>query len=253
MTLPASGTITLAQIAAEFGGAVGHSLSEYYRGGPYIPNTPAYSAVPTSGSISLSNFYGLSAFTPVTNTYNSGSGTENVPSGATTCVITVWGAGGSGRRTTTATVGGGGGGGYVQKTISVSGGQTIAYSVGAGGAARTTTSNGVAGGSSTVNTWSGGSLSLTAGGGAGGTIDGGAGGSASGGDTNTTGGAGTQGTYETFDAFWVVNPSGGSSPNGGGGGPVAGTDGSAPGGGGAGNRNANSGAGAAGRITFAYT
>ena len=33
MALPGSGTITIAQIAAEFGGDAPHSLSEYYRGG----------------------------------------------------------------------------------------------------------------------------------------------------------------------------------------------------------------------------
>ena len=30
MTLPSSGAITIAQIAAEFGGVAPHSLSEYY-------------------------------------------------------------------------------------------------------------------------------------------------------------------------------------------------------------------------------
>ena len=37
---------------------------------------------------------GATGFTPVTRTYNSGSGTENVPTGALSCVITLWGAGG---------------------------------------------------------------------------------------------------------------------------------------------------------------
>jgi hypothetical protein len=55
MTLPSSGTITIAQIAAEFGGDAPHSLSEYYRGGSYV--TANNTNVPTSGTIALSDFY----------------------------------------------------------------------------------------------------------------------------------------------------------------------------------------------------
>jgi hypothetical protein len=60
MALQASGTITLAQIQAEFGGANPIYLSEYYRGGAYVPNTTANLAVPTSGAIDLADFYGTS-------------------------------------------------------------------------------------------------------------------------------------------------------------------------------------------------
>lgn len=56
MALPASGTITLADIQTEFGGSNPISLSEYYRGGAYV--TSNNTNVPTSGTISLSNFYG---------------------------------------------------------------------------------------------------------------------------------------------------------------------------------------------------
>lgn len=45
-------------IAGEFGGSVPHSLSEYYRGGGLVPNTPTNAAIPTSGTISMGNFYG---------------------------------------------------------------------------------------------------------------------------------------------------------------------------------------------------
>ena len=64
MALPASGTITLADIRDEFGppynagsnsiNSVG--LNEYYRGGLYV--TSNNTSVPTDGEISLSNFYG---------------------------------------------------------------------------------------------------------------------------------------------------------------------------------------------------
>lgn len=64
MPLPSSGSISISQIAAEFGGSAPHSLSEYYRGGGLVPDTPANAAIPTSGAIKLSDFYGASAVTP---------------------------------------------------------------------------------------------------------------------------------------------------------------------------------------------
>lgn len=56
MALPSSGSISLSQIQAEFGGSNPISLSEYYRSGAYV--TPNNTGVPTGGVISLSNFYG---------------------------------------------------------------------------------------------------------------------------------------------------------------------------------------------------
>lgn len=52
MALQSSGQISLANVATEFGGSTPHSLSEYYS---------AAAGVPSSGTISLSNFYGKSA------------------------------------------------------------------------------------------------------------------------------------------------------------------------------------------------
>lgn len=60
MTLPASGVITMNEIATEFGGAAPYSLSNYYRGGANVPNTASTASIPTSGVISLNNFYGTS-------------------------------------------------------------------------------------------------------------------------------------------------------------------------------------------------
>lgn len=71
MALQSSGLITLAQIQAEFGGSNPISLSEYYRGGAYV--TANNTSVPTSGSITLSNFYGAAkqfTFTLSTNQEN---------------------------------------------------------------------------------------------------------------------------------------------------------------------------------------
>lgn len=62
MTLPSSGPLSLADIQAEFGGSNPISLSEYYAGGAYVPagTTGTNGPVPTSGTISISNFYGTS-------------------------------------------------------------------------------------------------------------------------------------------------------------------------------------------------
>lgn len=58
MTLQSSGAISASQIQTELGGANPISLSEYYSGGAY---TPAGAGPPSSGTISFSNFYGVSA------------------------------------------------------------------------------------------------------------------------------------------------------------------------------------------------
>ena len=55
MACPSSGAITIQDIVDEFGGSTPHSLSEYYRDGGEVPGNNTN--VPTSGTISLSNFY----------------------------------------------------------------------------------------------------------------------------------------------------------------------------------------------------
>lgn len=63
MTLPSSGPLSLTDIQTEFGGSNPASLSEYYAGGSYVPagTSGTYGAVPSSGTISIQNFYGTSA------------------------------------------------------------------------------------------------------------------------------------------------------------------------------------------------
>lgn len=57
MAIPGPGVaISLSTLNTEFGG--GYALSSYYRGGTYVPNTPQNAAIPTTGQISLGNFYG---------------------------------------------------------------------------------------------------------------------------------------------------------------------------------------------------
>lgn len=56
MALPSSGQLTMAQIQTEFGGSNPINLNEYYRGGSYV--TDNNTNVPTSGQITMNNFYG---------------------------------------------------------------------------------------------------------------------------------------------------------------------------------------------------
>ena len=56
MALQSSGSISLNDIATEFGGQTPHSLNEYYRNGSFV--TANNTNVPTSGSIDFNDFYG---------------------------------------------------------------------------------------------------------------------------------------------------------------------------------------------------
>ena len=61
MALPSSGTLSINDIVGEFGGSAPHSLSEYYRGGNFVPDSATNSDVPTSGQINISDFYGAAS------------------------------------------------------------------------------------------------------------------------------------------------------------------------------------------------
>lgn len=67
MTLPVSGALTLADIQGEFGGVNPIGLNEYYAGGGLVPpgTTGTHGAVPSSGEISVYNFYGTSNTFPL--------------------------------------------------------------------------------------------------------------------------------------------------------------------------------------------
>ena len=60
MALPSSGVLTLDDIQTEFGGTNPIDLSDYYRGGGLVPDTSLNTGIPTSGVISVSDFYGAS-------------------------------------------------------------------------------------------------------------------------------------------------------------------------------------------------
>ena len=67
MPIKTSGPISIQDIIDEFGGT--GSLSDYYRGGDYVPNKNANSAIPVVGSglpISLGDFYGATKIITLT-------------------------------------------------------------------------------------------------------------------------------------------------------------------------------------------
>lgn len=253
MTLPSTGPLSLSQIKGEFGGNTPPKLGDYYAGGSFVaPGTSGVNgAVPSSGALAFSKFLGTTAFSPVTHSYTSSSGTETVPTGAGKVVITVWGhagAGGAGDGGSNCGGGGGGEGATSQKTLTVSGGETFSYNVNNPGTTSTVTGPGT-------------SMSCTPGiqgGNADGLGDpgtGSAGGGASGGDTNTPGNPGSDG-----DSSGDGGNGGGVNGGNGGSGGTPGSPGVSPSGagdpsGGGGGAGSSSGSGAAGgaRITFYYT
>ena len=68
MTLPLTGPLSLTDIQAEFGGTDTISLSEYYKGGPYVHTYSLAPNVPTSGPIAISDFYGAAQYIPTVRT-----------------------------------------------------------------------------------------------------------------------------------------------------------------------------------------
>ena len=60
MTMPASGSIVMGNLQSEFGGVSPVSMSEYYRGGSYVPTHPSTSGIAASGQIDMASFYSKS-------------------------------------------------------------------------------------------------------------------------------------------------------------------------------------------------
>ena len=120
MTIVSSGQISINDIVAEFGGSGQHGLTEYYRGGSFVTNSSLNTSIPTSGQISLTDFYGAQAYTTLailgSQTWATGSTSSttsstsvSVPSG-TKSVVIMGGIGTNGYRYTRhngATFGGG--------------------------------------------------------------------------------------------------------------------------------------------------
>jgi len=98
MAIPLTGAISLTDIQTEFGGTNPISLSEYYKGGAYVLTTDYAPNVPTSGAISLSDFYGARKTTLTTVTYATPG--DNIFVAPSTIVgnliVTITGGGGGG-------------------------------------------------------------------------------------------------------------------------------------------------------------
>jgi hypothetical protein len=76
MALQSSGAISFDNLRTEYGNGGSIALSEMYRGGPFVLDHSNNIGVPTSGIISLSNFYGANNTAPVvthTTTQTNGS------------------------------------------------------------------------------------------------------------------------------------------------------------------------------------
>lgn len=142
MPLPSSGDIALTAVAGEFGVSGSYSMKSFYRGGGNVPDSPANSGVPTSGAISLTDFYSASSGgTDVTpNAINwgnvsgdiSGSNSNQTFGGIDTNITVSWSYSGTGSVTVLGVVNNGSGAG---SPVSIANGDTLRFSVSSGGAA----------------------------------------------------------------------------------------------------------------------
>lgn len=98
MSVKSSGSLSLTEIAAEFGGGSTVSLFSFYRGGAKVPNGPAANAgIPTAGAISMQSFYGavaemqltLSSNTTNVNVLSLYTSSFGAPSSATVFRLTI--------------------------------------------------------------------------------------------------------------------------------------------------------------------
>lgn len=78
MAIPSSGTISFTNLQTEFGGSNPIGINEYYRGGGLVPNSSSNTNVPTSGTISLSNFYGAQNRNTIAITISSSTNNYNL-------------------------------------------------------------------------------------------------------------------------------------------------------------------------------
>lgn len=63
MAIPGGGPLTLTKIQTEFGGTAPTQLSEYYKGGAYVPSLSPGN-IPTSGAVKFSDYYNGTSILP---------------------------------------------------------------------------------------------------------------------------------------------------------------------------------------------
>lgn len=134
MPIPSSGPVSLLDIQTEFGGTNPIGLNEYYAGGGLVPagTSGTNGPVPSSGAISIFNFYGTSNVPPFGAVEYTTAGTYTfVVPASYTSISAVCVGGGAGA---TGNNGGGGGALSYSNGISVTPGESLTVVVGAGGA-----------------------------------------------------------------------------------------------------------------------
>ena len=106
MAVKPSGSLSFnTDIVGEFGGSTPHSLSEYYRGGANVPS--GVTAIPASGAIDFSDFYGTSNVVDVVYyVVGSGGGGGGAGNGTAGTAGATTSISGSGFTTVTSTGGG---------------------------------------------------------------------------------------------------------------------------------------------------
>lgn len=139
MPLQTSGNLSITQITEEFAGDTApHSLSEFYRGGSYVDDSDGANTadIPTSNTISISDFYGQGLspqvgeavfLTPGIHFWDVPDDVGNV------CIIAISGGGGASgtpENSSSGANGGGGGGTFVGNAISTTPGETLEIRVG---------------------------------------------------------------------------------------------------------------------------
>ena len=251
MPLPSSGPLTFTDIQTEFGGSNPIGLNEYYAGGGLVPagTSGTYGAVPSSGTISVQNFYGTTATLPGQVVFSATSGSQTTftwvaPAGVSKVSVVVVGTnGGQGSG------GGSGGGGLGYKNnISVTPGGSYTVVIAARSSTQTTYFCRTCLVSATGGSNGAGGSYVGDGGGMGGCNwgSGNWGGGGGAGGYSGTGGKGGQGQ----------SANGGTAGSGGGGGGGGGACFFAPGGGGGGTgllgQGSNGAGGARGAVTCAY-
>ena len=145
MTIASSGALSISDISSEFGGSGARSLSDYYAGAGLVAagtQDPDGNAIPSSGTIKISDFYACSKFVAQSFSSLTSSTTSTVPPGANAVHIEFAVAGGGGgcggadydRVGGESAGAGGGSGAYISdKVFTVTAGETLAFTVGAAG------------------------------------------------------------------------------------------------------------------------
>ena len=132
MAVKTTGSLSLtSDIRGEFGGSTPHSLSEYKRGGSYVPNGPTQNNnIPTSNSnIQFSDYYGAIDWSAGNQTFTS-TQSWTPPAGTNsstvfTVTLVAGGGGGGGGEGN----GGGGGGGYQSQSVTGLSGSAITITI----------------------------------------------------------------------------------------------------------------------------